>query len=189
MICSPRSRRSSSPIFRLILGLRGAGSSFYVNVCGSCSGVERWVEKCGVLDFGILQFAEICCLLVFFFFLHFVWRCGCCHYIFECWSFLSFASFVFYCCFLAWWILLSASWMFCSLLFFYFALWLCGFCYRIFENVDAFCVLFSFCFFYLHFGFPWILASEFEPKLLEFSFLLCLTCIFALLALIFYNFD
>ena len=71
----------------------------------------------------------------------------------------------------------------------------CFFCFLLllFGLVDSAVgflnVLFSFCFFYLHFGFPWILASEFEPKLLEFSFLLCLTCIFALLALIFYNFD
>ena len=96
MIWPPRSRRSSSPIFSLSLGLRGAGSSFYLNVCWSCSGVEHWVERCGVLFFRILQLVEICGLPVFFIFLHFVWRCGCCYYIFECWSFLSFASFVFY---------------------------------------------------------------------------------------------
>ena len=168
---------------------KGCGEKFLSESLWVLFGRGTLGRNVWMLDIGISPLVEIWCLLVFFFFLHFVWCCGCCHYIFECWSFLSFASFVFYCCFLAWWILLSASWMFCSLLFFYFALWLCGFCYRIFENVDAFWVLFSFCFFYLHFGFPWILASEFEPKLLEFSFLLCLTCIFALLALIFYNFD
>ena len=38
----------------------------------------------------------------------------------------------------------------------------------------------SFFVFYLHFSFPWILVSEFELTLLQFSFLLCLACIFAL---------
>ena len=80
---------------------KGCGEKFLSESLWVLFGRGTLGRNVWMLDIGISPLVEIWCLLVFFFFLHFVWCCGCCHYIFECWNFLLFSSFVFYCCFVA----------------------------------------------------------------------------------------